>query len=61
MQVTIERNLLKLKGCYIHKLQSQAYRDQNPLSIITSVFKIVISCMGGCTQLYDIYESLHIN
>ena len=39
---------LKLRGCYIHKLQSQAYRDQNPISIITSLFKIVISCMGVC-------------
>jgi len=40
MQVTIERNLLKLRGCYIHKLQSQAYTDQNPLSTITSSFKL---------------------
>jgi hypothetical protein len=61
MLVTIERNLLQLNGCYIHKLQSEAYRDQNPLSITTSLFKTVISCMGGCPQLYDIYESLHIN
>ena len=47
MQVSIERNLLKLKGCYIYKLQPWAYTDQNPLFIITSLFKMLISCIGG--------------